>query len=70
MSLPTPPKNYDALDQSITRGEIERLDGQNHKKGRDIEVGAGKRIIETDTVTGARYAIVVTNGVLTLNGPL
>lgn len=70
MSLPSPPPKYDLQDQSRTRGEIERLDGQNHKKTNDIEVGSKKRVIFTDTVTGHRYALTIASGALTVTGPL
>lgn len=70
MSLPNAPQKYDPTDQALMRGEIERIDGQNHKKTKDIEVGSGKRVIFTDTVTGKRYPLVVTNGVLTLGASL
>ena len=70
MSLPNPPQQYDPTDQAKTRGEIERLDSQSHKKTKDIEVGSNKRVIFTDTVTGKRYPLVVTNGVLTLGAAL
>lgn len=69
-ALPTPPQSYDQRDQASTRGEIERMDAKNHKKTGNIEVGGGKAVIFTDTATGKRYSLVITNGALALNGPL
>jgi hypothetical protein len=68
MSLPNPPSGYDPRDQATTRGALEQMDSQNHKRGKDIEVGSKARVIFTDTATGKRYPLVVTNGALTL-GP-
>lgn len=48
------------------RGALEEADRQNHKLGRDIEVGASCRVIFKDTVTSARYALTVASGALTL----
>jgi hypothetical protein len=66
VKLGTPPVQYSARDQAAMRGEIERADAQSHKKTGDIEVGAGKRVIFTDTATGKRYALTVVSGALTL----
>jgi hypothetical protein len=68
MSLPQPPQAYSALDEANVRGQLEQMDRQNHKKTANIEVGAKNAVIFTDTVTGKRYPLAVTNGVLTL-GP-
>jgi hypothetical protein len=52
------------------RAAIERADAENHKRGRDIEVGPNCRVILTDTVTGDRYALTSASGALVLTGPL
>lgn len=62
MNLSTPPAGYDKADQTRMRSEVKKADDQNHKKGRDIEVGQG-RLIFTDTVTGERIALERVNGV-------
>jgi hypothetical protein len=66
MKLGTPPQQYDLNDQAQMRAAIEQADGQSHKKTGNIEVGAKKSVILTDTVTGHRYALTVASGALTL----
>jgi hypothetical protein len=66
MNLSRPPAQYDAQDQTTLRDSLTRADAQNHKRGADIEVGAGARVVLTDTVTKTRYALTVSGGALTL----
>lgn len=66
LKLSAAPSQYDRGDQATMRGALERADQQNHKRGQDIEVGNGCRLIFTDTATKARYALTVASGVLTL----
>lgn len=64
MLLPSPTLAYNMMDQSQMRAEIEREDGQNWKRGRDIELAQGERLI-LRSPDGARWALAVDNaGVL------
>lgn len=67
MNLPNPPTSYDPTDQTNVRVALKRADADNVKRGSDYEVGKNVRIIMTDTVTQARYALTVASGVLTLS---
>jgi hypothetical protein len=60
------PAQYSKGSEQEFRNEMERRDAEAHKKGRDIEVGDGVRVILTDTVTKTRYGLTVASGVLTL----
>lgn len=60
------PGQYSKTSEQEFRNEMERRDGEAHKRGRDIEVGDGVRVILTDTVTKTRYGLTVASGVLTL----
>lgn len=61
--LPTAPAQYSAEDQRRLRGEIDRQDKQNLKRGRDIELASERLIIRSPN--GTRYALTVSNaGVL------
>lgn len=70
MNLPVPPSGYSSANEAQTRSQIEIEDARNHKKFTDLEVGKDCRVIFTDTVTGLRYPLVVTSGVLTLGAAL
>ncbi|HWA61931.1 MAG TPA: hypothetical protein VG939_11185 [Caulobacteraceae bacterium] len=65
MNLSRPPADYDPADQRRLRAALEEADRETFKRGRDLELGAA-RLILTDTVTGARYALTVASGVVTL----
>jgi len=60
MSLPSPPEKYDRPDQMKTRSMLERMDRQNHKKGQDVEVAGGARLI-LSSPDGSRWSIEVDN---------
>ncbi len=63
MNLPSPPPRYEPTDQARLREELRRTDAENHKRGRDVEIGAGRVILTSPN--GTRYAITVDNaGVL------
>lgn len=63
MILPFPPPNYQSTDQARLREELRRADAENHKRGRDVEIGAGRVILTSPN--GTRYALTVDNaGVL------
>ena len=61
MILPAAPGAYDRVDQTKLRDALQRADGETLKRGRDVELGAG-RLILTDTVTGQRYALKMAGG--------
>ncbi len=65
MILPDAPNAYDRADQANMRAALKVADAQNIKRGQDYEVGAA-RVILTDTVTKARYALTVASGSLTV----
>lgn len=63
LNLPTPPQQYSREDQVSLRRVIEEADGQNVKKNEEWNA---RRLVLTDTVTGARYELTVASGVFTL----
>lgn len=65
MRLAAAPAKYDLADQARLRATIERADDANFKRGQDVELQPGQRLILPDTVTGDRYLITVASGVLT-----
>ena len=66
MSYPQAPANYARDNEARFRNLAAQDDAKNHKRGQDIEVGKGCRVIFVDTVTGTRYAVAVTSGALAL----
>ena len=66
MNFPQAPGAYDRQNEALFRSQLAQQDDANHKRGRDIEVGKGCRVIFVDTVTGTRYAVAVTSGALAL----
>ncbi len=63
MALPRPAEVYDVEDQARTREQIWREMGRAYVRGQDVEVAGKARFILTDTVTHARVAVSVANGV-------
>ena len=63
LNLPASPAQYNKEDQTSLRRALTDADAQNVKK--DEEWNA-RRLVLTDTVTGARYNVTVASGVLTL----
>jgi hypothetical protein len=62
--LPRAPLAYSIDDQGRLRSDLEREDGDNLKRGRDIELGVG-RVIGTSP-NGSRFVLVFNNdGTLT-----
>lgn len=59
MKLPTPSRGYSRDDQQEVRRQVELADMQNHKRNRDIEVGAARLILSSPN--GTRYSIEVSN---------
>ena len=66
MKLSAPTPMYDGIDQASARRQIEDADKLNYKKGQDVIVTAGQRLIQQDSVTSDYYRITVVSGVLTL----
>lgn len=64
MILGSAPAAYDRADQAALRETLQRANAENHKRGRDVELGRG-RLIVTDEVTGLRYALTMSGGVVT-----
>lgn len=63
MKLPDPPNRYIQSTESVRNRLLAQADNENHKRGRDIEVGQGRVILTSPN--GTRYALVVSNaGVL------
>lgn len=58
MKLPV--NGRDAMQSARTR-VLEMADRQNHKRGRDVEIGEG-RLILADATTGARYEVFIDDG--------
>jgi hypothetical protein len=67
MSLPNPPDKYDRAEQMKVRAQIDRLDKQNRKRGQDVEIAGGERLILPDTVTGDRYSLTIASGAIVLS---
>lgn len=64
MSAPRPPAGYDARWAAEVKRDIERRDAQNHKRGRDVEIGEARLILTSPN--GTRFSITVDNsGVIT-----
>lgn len=70
MNLATPPDKYDRSDHARVRQAIQAADKENFKKGRDVRLENGERLILKDTVTGDLYQLQFKSGVLTVTGPL
>ena len=66
MNLPRPPGTYEPSNEGEARRLLEVADRQNHKSGRNIEVGRLASVVFTDTVTGTRIALTVVSCALTL----
>ena len=69
MNMPSAPDGYvRAVFQSILNA-LQRADVENHKRGRDIEVGVARVILTSPD--GTRRALEMDNaGVITTTGPL
>jgi hypothetical protein len=66
VKLAKAPGAYDAAEQNRLRAALEAADRESLKRGRDLELAGGARLILQDTVTGARYALTVASGAVTL----
>lgn len=55
------PETYSQDDQAALRDALRREDGKNLKRGRDIEVAGGMRLILT-APDGGQWAVEVDNG--------
>lgn len=66
MNLPSAPTLYDPSNERQTRATLEREDARNFKKGEEIRLARGERLI-LKSADGTEWAIGVTNaGVLSL----
>ena len=59
MKLPLPTLAYNKLAEQRRNGLIEQADAQNHKRGRDVEIGEGRLILTSPD--GTRFKIEVDN---------
>lgn len=59
MKLANPAPVYSRADELERNRALELADMQNHKRGRDIEVGAGRVIVKSPD--GTRWEITVSN---------
>ena len=59
------PRDYDQVNEQAFREAMRRALATAFTKGQDVEIGNG-RLIMTDTVTSARYALTVSSGTLTV----
>ena len=70
MRLAGAPAAYDPGDQARLRQALQKADDENLKRGRDVRLQNGERLILKDTVTGNLYAVSIASGSLTVSGPL
>lgn len=59
MILQRAPQSYSREDQDRLRTDLERVDQDNVKRGRDIEMGDGRVILTSPN--GSRFALTVSN---------
>ena len=59
MKLRTPPQVYSQKAETERNGQIERADAENHKRGRDVEVGDARLTLKSPD--GKRWSITVSN---------
>ena len=59
MNLPQAPSSYDKTYQSEVNRVLEFYDAQNHKRGREVEIGEGRIVLRSPN--GTRYQITVDN---------
>jgi len=65
MKLPDPSDGFDPSRERQKNSMLEQADRENHKQGRDVELGQGERVIMR-SADGTRWALVVNNdGTLT-----
>jgi hypothetical protein len=58
MQLPRPARGYDANNEAQARDAIIRADAENYKRGRDVELAPGQRLI-LRSAGGTRWKIEV-----------
>lgn len=63
LQLPNAPAQYSQQDQALLRAALVAADRDNAKQNQEANM---KRLVLTDTVTGARFVITVASGALTL----
>jgi hypothetical protein len=60
MRLPDPGQRYEPRNEAETRAALERADELNRKKGRDVDLSQGERLI-LKSPDGTRWSITVSN---------
>lgn len=60
MRLPDPASAYDPARERQRNVVLEQADQQNRKRGQDLELGEGERIVLT-APDGGRWALTVNN---------
>lgn len=65
MKLQNPSPQYNRAHELERNRALELADTQNHKRGRDLEVG-DNRLILVDQITGERRQIALRNGALVI----
>lgn len=59
MKLRIPPQAYSRQAETERNGQIERADAENHKRGRDVEVGDARLILKSPN--GQRWSVTVSD---------
>jgi len=70
LTLPQAPASYDRSNEQQARGLLAKADGETFKKGQDVQLRRGERLIMPDSVTGALYQVDIQSGAIVLVGPL
>jgi hypothetical protein len=60
ITLPSPPPDYDQSAEAQRNQILEQADAGNHKRGTDLELGPGERIVMRSP-NGTRYFLTVSN---------
>ena len=67
MKLVRPPQRYSPQIEAQRNVSIEKADAENRKKGRDVELGDGERLV-MKSPDGTRWSVTVSNtGTLEVN---
>jgi hypothetical protein len=65
MKLPNPSPKYDLAQETERKRALEQADGENYKRGNDVEIGGvpsevrKQRLILRGTVNGNRYSVTI-----------
>ena len=66
IELPQAPEAYDRDNEGQARNRMAEALDATFKRGEDVNLEAGERLILKDRVTADTYAVVVDSGVLSL----